>query len=198
MRFTKITAAMAALCLALPTTAQKVRNYGGDGERANSTMVLFGEDLMAGIVISYGQPEWKEKDYADLDKMIEGYKGNLLRLGKNLWTTFMTNVPITIGGTKVEAGSYVVGMMLDKNGKFALALLDSTKAMKQGLMPFGPQKWTPDYLLPLELKKDVVKGVVTKMKISLKSDEQDPTTGTFQLVWGTHELTAPLKVHGAE
>lgn len=198
MRFPLITAALAALCLALPTTAQKVKNYGGDSNRANSTMVLFGENLMAGVVISYGQPEWKEDEYKDLDKMIAHYKGNLLRLGKNLWTTFMTSVPITIGGTKVEAGSYVVGMMLDKDGKFSLALLDATKAMKKGLMPFGPQKWTPDYLLPLELHKDSVKGVVKLMKMSLVSDKDDATKGTFRLVWGTHELTAPLQVHGGE
>ena len=49
MRFNLISAVLAALCFALPTTAQKVQVFGGNGQRAASTMILFGQDIMAGL-----------------------------------------------------------------------------------------------------------------------------------------------------
>jgi hypothetical protein len=191
MRFPFLTAALAALCFALPATAQKIQVFGGNSQRACSSLVLFGEGVMAGVTITHGQPEWQ----AEYDGMLDKLKGKLNRLGKDLWTTFMTSVPVEIGGAQVPAGSYVVGLACDKDGKFALALLDATKAMKAGTMPFGPQNWTPDVLCPLTLNKGAAKESVAKMAMELKADDKDPTKGTFTLAWGTHTLTAGLAIH---
>lgn len=193
MRFPLISTALAALCFALPTAAQKVNNYGGDGTVASSTMLLFTEsfECKAAVVINHGQPEWKD----DYTQMLDKLKGRLNRLGKNMWTTFMSSAPIEIGGTIVPAGSYVAGLMCDKDGKFSLALLDAGKAMKQGLMPFGPQTWKPDVLVPMELHRDSSKESVTLMKISLATEKDDPMHGTLTIAWGPHTLTAKLAVH---
>lgn len=195
MRFPLFTAAFAALALALPTTAQKVQVYGGNTMRACSSVLLFGDDIMAGITVTHGQPEWKS-EYADVDAMVTKLKlkGTIARLGKDLWTTLMTNVPLEIGGAKVPAGSYVCGLKVGMNGDYALALLDATKAMKAGAMPFGPQNWTPDVLCPLTLEKDVTDERVTKMLITLAADKANPMKGTFTIAWGPHALVAPMAV----
>ena len=191
MRFPILSAALAALCFALPATAQKVQVFGGNSTRACSSVVLFGENIMAGITVTHGQPEWQ----AEYDGMLDKLKGKTNRLGKDLWTTFMTSVPLEIGGVKLAAGSYVVGLHCDDEGQFALAFLDSTKAMKDGLMPFGPQKWTPDAVCPMTLNKDSAKESVAKMLIEVKADEKEPTKGTVSIAWGKHTLTAPMAIH---
>lgn len=191
MRFPSLTAAIAALLFALPTAAQDVQVFGGQSERACSTMVLFGKNIAAGITVTHGQPEWQPQ----YDDMLDKLKGKLNRLGKDMWTTFMNSVDVEIGGTTIPAGSWVVGLHCDQDGKFGLAFLDATKAMKQGLMPFGPQKWTPDHLAPLELHKDASKEVVEKMTMVLKADEKDPMHGTFTLSWGKHQLVSAMAVH---
>ncbi|MBL9076666.1 MAG: DUF2911 domain-containing protein [Planctomycetes bacterium] len=194
MRFPLLTAALAALTFALPTTAQDVKVYGGQSQRACSTLVLFGDNIMAGITVTHGQPEWK----AEYDGMLDKLKGKLNRLGKDMWTTLLNSVDIEIGGTKIPAGSWVVGLHCDQDGKFALAFLDATKAMKEGTMPFGPQKWTPDHVAPLELKKDVATEAVQKMEIKLQADEKDPMHGTVTLAWGKHQLVGQLAIHAGK
>jgi hypothetical protein len=190
MRLPILSAALAAICLSLPATAQKVQVFGGNGMRANSSLILFGAELMAGITVTHGQPQWND----DYTEMLDKLKGRTNRLGKDLWTTFMTSVPVSIGGAAVPAGSYVVGLHCDKQGNFSLAMLDAAKAMKKGAMPFGPQNWKADVMTPLKLNKNISKESVAKMTMTLASDKKDPMSGTFTLAWGPHTLTSALKI----
>jgi hypothetical protein len=192
MHFPRLTAALAALCFALPTTAQDV--YNVSGERMASTALAFGGNSMAAMTISYGQPMWKEEYTGMLDKL----KGKMNRLGKDFWTTFMTASAVEIGGVKVAAGSYVVGLHCDKDGKLALAFLDASKAMKDGVMPWDQKEWTPDAVCPLTLNKDVAKDSVQKMTMEVKLDEKAPTKGSFTLAWGKHTATAPVAIPAAK
>ena len=191
---TAFLAAFAALSLTLSATAQKIQVFGGAAERASSSLVLFGENVMAGVTLTYGQPAWQP----EYDTMLDKLKGRLNRLGKDMWTTLLTTVPLELGGAKVEAGSYVVGLMCDKDGKFHLALLDATKAAKAGTLPFGQQTWTPDVLCPLTLNKDGAKEAAEKMTMTLAADAKDPSNGTFTLAWGKHTLTGALKLQLAK
>lgn len=195
MRFPLLPAAFAALCLSLPAAAQDVQVFGGKGTRAASTLILFGKNVAAGMSIQHGEPEWKPEN----DAMMDQLKGRLLRLGKDWWTTFTTSVAIEIGGKKIPAGSYLVGLECDKDGKFSLALLDSTKGMQQGAFPLEDQKthlmnWKPDIVAPMTLNKDVSKEVVSKMSIELTADKKDPSKGMFTIAWGKHTLTAPMTI----
>ena len=190
MRPHLISAAFVALCLAAPSAAQKVQAFAINDMRANSSLVLFGADMMAGITITHGQPKWKDEYTSMLDKL----KGRTNRLGRNLWTTFMTSVPVSIGGTPVAAGSYVVGLHCNKDGVFSLAMLDASKAMKAGHLPFTAHDWTPDATTPLTLNKNVAKKSVERMLMTLAPTKGNPMKGTFTLAWGPHTLTAPLMV----
>ncbi|MEO6596988.1 MAG: hypothetical protein ABIP94_19755 [Planctomycetota bacterium] len=201
MRFPILTTAI-ALCLALPSlaqdakkgtpkeaTTQKLKGMSFAGERATTTLAAFSEDFSVAhmATINHGQPEW----HADYDKQMDMLKGKISRLGKDMWTTYMSNAAIELGGTKIPAGSYVIGLQCDKDGKFALAFLDSSKAMKDGLLPFGPQNWKPDFVAPVTLNKDASTTVVEKMTMTFKADEKEAGKGAFTLAWGKHTLTAP-------
>lgn len=183
-------AAAAALCLSAVTLAQGLQVYHFDSPRRASNVVLFGPEVAAGVTVVHGQPEWK-KEY---DSMLDALKGKTLRLGKDLWTTFMTSAEVELGGVAVAPGCYCVGLQCDKGGRFSLAMMDATATMKKGLMPFGPQTWKPALVVPLKFEKGVIKGVVQKMEIKLYGDEEDKTKGSFAVRWGTHSLSAPMQI----
>lgn len=193
MRFPFFTAALAALCFALPATAQKLSGMAFNGQRAASTLAVFADDFSTAHMcsITHGQPEW----HAEYDGMLDKLKGKTNRLGKDWWTTLMTSAPIEFGGSKIPAGCYVVGLHCDQEGKFSLALLSAAKAMANVTHPFGPQNWTPEFTAPLTLNKDAAKEVVSKMTMTFTADEKEAGKGTFTLAWGKHTLTAPVMMH---
>ena len=192
MRFPFVTAALAALCFALPTTAQKITGASATGTRAETRMMVFNDDfsVFAMASLTHGQPEWK----AEYDGMMDKLKGKLNRLGKDWFTTLITSSEIEMGGTKIPAGSYVLGLACDKDGKFSLAFMDSTKAMKAGISPFSGD-WTPEFTAPLELHKDSAKEVVSKMTMKFDATKDGAGKGTFTLAWGKHTLTAAATLH---
>lgn len=202
MRSTILSAAC-ALCIALPATAQegaaknpatkeasapkKFQSMAFSGAHAITTLAVVTPDFSSGAMasISYGQPEWKDSN----DALIEKGKGTTQRLGKDSWTSLTTTSELELGGTKIPAGSYVVAVAISKDGAFALVLTDSSKAMKTGLMPFGPQTWKPEYTVPMT--KGVGSEVVSKMTMTFDADPKVPGNGTFTIAWGKHTLTTP-------
>lgn len=191
MRFPLLGAVLTAFCLTNSAVAQDLQVYNFDNPRQSSTLVMFGANIAAGITVVHGQPAWK-KEY---DGMLGMLKGKTHRLGKDLWTTFMTSAPVELGGVKVSPGCYCVGLHCDKDGKFSLAMMDATKAMKKSLMPFGPQTWKPELVIPLKFEKGIIKGVVEKMQIRLLGNKKDKMKGQFRISWGTHVLSAPMQIH---
>lgn len=192
MRISLPMAAFAALLFALPTTAQKIQGGSGGAMRNETRMMVFTPDfsVFAMASLTHGQPEWK----AEYDGMLDKLKGRINRLGKDWFTTLITSSEFEIGGAKIAPGSYVVGLHCDNDGKFALALMDSTKAMKNGISPFATD-WKPEIVCPLTLNKDVAKDVVQKMTMTFQAKEGGAGEGTFTLAWGRHTLTAPCQLH---
>jgi hypothetical protein len=187
--------ALAALAFTLPAAAQKVQVFGGNGQRATTTQIVFGDGLMGGISIDHGQPVWKDS----YDGMRQQLKGRLLRLGSNWWSTLTTSFPLDLGGTRIPAGSYLLGLTCDKDGRFALALVEATKALRAGAMPFpidkqGTMNWQPDYQAPLELRENVADTVVERMTMTLQFADGDIARGSYTLAWGRHELVASLAI----
>ena len=196
MRLTTIlSVALTAVCCITPAPAQRVVNFGSKLAPRQSTNVVFQVDGQgAGMSIQYGQPEWKD----EYDTMLDKLKGRLSRLGKDWWTTLSTSVDVEIGGTMVAAGNYVLGLQCDKDGKFSIVGMEATKALKSGAVPFGPQTWKPDFVVPMEFKKDANKTVVQLMEIELTSDAKDAVRGALKVRWGKHELIAPMAVSFAK
>ena len=184
-------AALALSLLAAPAQAQ-IQVFGGpDEDRRSSTVVMFGENVIAGVSISYSAPDWK----ADYDKpgAMDSYKGKNVRLGKNWWTSLDTNIPLEIGGTKLEPGAYYLGLRYGEDGSFKLLVLDASKAMKNSMMPFNPDGWKGGTTVDLKMNKDSLDESKKKMVIDISASEDDPSKGSFSIQWGKHELAADVK-----
>lgn len=192
MRIPFFTAALAALCLALPTTAQKLTGASGGAMRNETRIMIFTEDFstFAMASLTHGQPVWQDS----YDGMMDKLKGKMNRLGKDWFTTLITSSELEIGGTKIAPGSYVVGLHCDNDGKFALAMMCSTKAMKDGLAPWSAD-WKPEFVAPLTLNKGVAKDSVKLMTMTIDAEKDGAGKGTFTLAWGKHTLTAPVMLH---
>lgn len=197
MRFHLLPATLTALTIVPALRAQQVVG-GPDPDRNASTAFVFTDNFeaLAGVSISYSQPNWQDS----YNGMLEGLKGShYTRLGKNWWTTFDTVGTLEIGGTKIEAGSYYLGLAVGKDGAFSLLLFDSRQAMKTGLLPFTTALYKgeakAETKAPLTFAKDSLKEVVVEMEIEIAAEQKDPTTGRFSIRWGKHELSAPVKFH---
>lgn len=105
------------------------------------------------------------------------------------FTTLIAFSELEIGGAKIAPGSYIAALHCDKDGKFGLALLDSTMAMKEKVYPGADFK--PDVLCPMTLNKDAAKDVVAKMSMTFDAKKEDGGKGTFTIAWRKHTLTAP-------
>ena len=191
MRLPHLTAASLALCLSVPTTAQALNGMGLSSTRGESRILVATPDFTVFSLasVTYGQPEWKDSHNAMLDSL----KGKMNRLGKDGFTTLITFSELEIGGAKIPAGSYIAAMHYDKDGKFGLALLDSTKAMKEKVYPGADFK--PDVLCPMTFNKDVAKEVVSKLSMTFDAKKEDGGKGTFTIAWGKHTLTAPCQLY---
>ncbi|GAB4149744.1 MAG: hypothetical protein Fur0037_18120 [Planctomycetota bacterium] len=193
----KIPAPALVLCLASLLPAQ-VQVFGGPGARRASTYLAFGKDfeIKAGICIQHGQPVWKPEydDEEAFQGFLDTYRGKLLRLGKDWWTTFDTTAAVGIGGTEIPAGSYYLGLSYHKDGTFRLAVIDAATAMKNKEMPFVPERWTVAYEAPLEFRKNASEETVKDMTIDLIANDRDPSRATFQVAWGRHRLVAGVSI----
>lgn len=184
-------AALAALSLTVPAAAQKLGGRAASSTRAETRIMAATEDFTVFTMASltYGQPEWQPA----YDAMLDQLKGKVNRLGKDWFTTLITLSDLEIGGSRIPAGSYIVGLHCDKDGKFALALLDSTTAMKNKIYP--GMDFKPEIVCPLTLNKNASDEVVKKMTMTFEARAEDGGKGTFTLAWGKHTLTAPVQIH---
>ena len=196
MRFHFLLVTLAALTFVPAQRAQQVVG-GPDPDRKASTVFVFTDsfEALAGVSIGYSQPKWQDS----YNGMLEELKGNYTRLGKNWWTTLDTVGTLEIGGTKIEAGSYFLGLAVDEDDAFSLLVFDSKHAMKTGLLPFSTALYRgeakAEIKAPLTLAKHSLKEVVVQMEIEITADKKDPATGAFSIRWGEHELSAPVKFH---
>lgn len=182
--------AFVAVVALVPASAQdqQVKVFGGNAPRMAATKILFGPSGAGLICVQYGQPLWK----AEFDTQLESMKGHNIRLGKDFWTTLNTSVGLTIGGTKVPAGSYYLGLKNDAEGKLHLAVLDAATADKAGVGPWAGDEWKVAYTCPFEKKAG--EKQVDALTIDLAHDANAPTKMTLSIAWGKHLLSAPVEV----
>ena len=198
MRCHVLAATLAAVTFLPALQAQQVAG-GPDPDRKASTVFVFTDSsALAGASISYSPADWRDS----YEGMLEKLRGShYTRLGKNWWTTFDTVGTLEIGGTKIDAGSYYLGLAVGEDGAFSLLLFDSRQTMKTGLLPSTTALYRGDakaeFTAPLTFARNSLKDVVAKMEIEITADKNDPASGRFSVRWGKHELSAPVRFHFA-
>lgn len=171
-----------------------------EANRTATTLVVSAPEHppQAAVSISYGQATWREAYDAALPLPASNY----MRLGVGWWTTLDTIGPIEIGGVRIEAGSYFLGLATAADGSFSLLVFDSRQAMQARLLPASTALYRgqgmPVAKAQLVFAKGALPAVVGKLQIELVSSAAaDPTTGTLSIRWGKHQLSAALRLHAA-
>jgi hypothetical protein len=184
--------AIAAARLAL---AQDLQAFGGEAERM-STRILYYVDSdpprsPGQLCIDYGQPEWSPHYEDHFDTLT---KGKRWRLGKDFWTSLDTNLPITIGETKVAPGSYYLVVERTNDDRWSLVLLDPVEVRKNKLDAFQVEISKGGVSAPLRYEK--MTDSVAKLTIKLVRGAE-PKAATLEIQWGKHKLSAPITVQVA-
>lgn len=198
MRIQLLAATLTALTFVPALHAQQVI-AGTDTDRRVSMVFVVSSnssETVAGASIGYSPAPWRD----GYDSMLETLKGaNYTRLGANWWTSLDTIGALEIGGTKIEAGSYYLGLAIDKDGAFSLLIFDSKQTMKAGLLPGTTALYRGDakpvIKAPMTFAKDSLLEVVVDLVIEITADKKDSTIGKLSIRWGKHELSAPVKFH---
>ena len=179
--------------LALPAQQAQSRP---EPERTATTLTVNAPagELLAAVSISYGQAVWR----ASHDAALQNPSGNYMRLGIGWWTTFDTVGPIDLGGVRIEAGSYFLGLQMGNDRTFHLLVFDSQKTMQARVLPASTPLYRGDVQpmvrVPMEFAQGSLPEVVGKLQIELGADRADAQKGTLAIRWGKHELSAPLRL----
>ncbi len=192
MRLPRLAAFLVATVVLPALRAQQIPG-GTSTERRSVTLCTFAADqMLAAVSIGYSPAEWR----TEYESMV-GAGGNYTRLGKDWWTTFDTATPLDIGGARIEAGSYYLGIGGGADGEMQLLLFDSSKAMRAGLMPWTTALYRgdakPQHSAPMVLAKDSLKARAARLEFAITTSEKDPANGTLSIRWGRHELSAPVR-----
>ena len=203
----KVTVAMLVLlcCAASEMRAQenkpqkprpKIIAFGSDSPERGTTRVGYWDNeknVGAGqFAIDYGRPVWK-KDYEDTAKFDAMTKGKVYRLGSNFWTTLDTDVPLTIAGKTIPAGSWYLGLHRSDDGAtWSLVFIDPAKA-RAGHMDASEIDRAPiSFKAPLT--SDAGGEMKDKLTIDLVFQKGDLKNVTLKIGWGKIQLSAPIEV----
>lgn len=192
MKATRILSALVLASLAATLPAQ-VQAMGGSSQRMSSTVFFFNQDFSSPgfLFLQYGQPSWKD----EYDLQVEKAKGNAARLGKDYWASFETSCALTLGGAKVAAGQYYLGIACSEKGEWTLVLFDAEKCRKNQLTPFMTadmvkQGTAVAVSAPMTYTKS--EKSVEKLSLELAADKKETGKGSLTLAWGKHQLSAPM------
>jgi hypothetical protein len=174
----------------------KIGAFGSDSPERGTTRVGYWDNeknMGAGqFAIDYGRPVWRKEydDTANFDKIT---KGKVYRLGSNFWTTLDTDMPLTIAGKSIPAGSWYLGLHRSEDGAtWSLVFIDPVKARAAHIdaseierAPIA-HKTAMTVEQPSESKE--------KLTIDLIFQKGNLKDVTLRIAWGKMQLSAPIVV----
>lgn len=185
------------LAAALPAQeGKKIAAFVDNITDRGLTRILYWNNVTNGaageVAIDFGRPQWKPE--YDAAGALEGMtKGKTWRMGKDLWTTLDTNLPLKIGSQSIAPGSYYLGVHRTADGAtWSLAFIDPVKTRSNKLDAFEIDKATAAFKVPLTFKTTTETAAL--LNISLTPAQEDIKNVTLRLTWGKFELTTPVQV----
>lgn len=134
----------------------------------------------AQIKIVYGRPYTKDPKSGEKRKIWGGLVpfGEAWRLGADEATILTTDKDISIGGTKIPAGSYSLFLQPEENGTAKLIVNKQTGQ-------WGTKHDAGQDMAKVEMKKNAFSPAVDQFTITLQDD-------VLHLQWEDTEYTAPV------
>jgi hypothetical protein len=164
-------------------------------ERGSTRILYWNEQTNTAVgelAINYGRPVWK-KEYEDAAKFDGMTKGKVWRMGNNFWTVLDTNLPISIGGKKIAAGLWYLGLHRSSDGAtWSLAVIDPEKARAAHVDPFEIERARVEFTIPM--KTSAGSDSKELLTIILKHNQENPKEAVLQISWGKLALTATIEV----
>jgi hypothetical protein len=146
------------------------------------------------ISVEHGKPQWPEslgaKEHFDAATI-----GKMWRLGNNKWTTLDTQLPIEMGGRKIEPGIYYLVLERPTESEWRL-LFVSPEAVAPHLIDAWAVQARPGELpILFSVPMRYSTGEKTKdLDITLGLEEEDMSRGWMRIEWGTHRLETDLDI----
>ncbi|HSR70014.1 MAG TPA: DUF2911 domain-containing protein [Acidobacteriota bacterium] len=166
-------------------------------ERASTRIGYWFRNVNAGlgeVVVSYGRPLWKAEYEEKFDAMTEG---KMWRMGDNYWSIFDTQLPVTLGGVKIDPGLYYLAIRRSQDGaQWELVFIDHEEARRKLLDSYDvrtrPAEIPILFTVPLEFEK--TQTPVEKMTVLFELEKPSKDRGFMRLTWGSFALSAPILV----
>ena len=175
--------------------AKIVAEGGTPDERASARVLYWNTqtDASAGqFAIDYGRPLWK-KAYEDPAKFDAMTRGKIWRMGSNFWSTLDTQLPLSIGGKRVPAGSYYLGLHRSEEGsEWSLVFIDPGKARKARLDAFQIEKAPVEFEAVMSNVK--AEAPTDRLTITLSHPADDIRHVTMRIAWGNLALSGAIEV----
>lgn len=187
-------ATVASIAAAVAASALAFQGGGGkpllqETERLSARVVYFGGSGVAGeYAIDYGRPDWSSEYDQDFDQRTRGERH---RLGKDMWSSLDTQVPLEIGGKELKPGLYYLALERSEKGDWFLVALDADALRKSRVDAFASAQTTGGAKLPMTYEKS--EPAAGKLSIRFLEDPKEARQQVLEIRFGGHRLSARVK-----
>ncbi len=160
-------------------------NFVQSMDRHASRAIWFGNNTITGqFHVAHGSPVWKDEYVARRDSLPIGQR---LRFGKDFWSTFETNVPVTIGGARLEPNYYYLAIERTEES-FQLVAFEADRLRAQRVPSFQPpQQGGVEIPMTLTEGEDVEDELMIDFVVDNGSGAVE-----LEVAWGPYTLNAPV------
>lgn len=200
---TLITATLSAQAFSQPSFTTFGGGPDGIDARESTWIAYFNRSsgrFTGGFSINYNKVQWREEYSDELETILRGKKW---RLGKHFWSTLDTNLDLSLGGVRVEAGYYYLGLARSDDGaEWSLLLIDAMLARKQHLDAFNIDDAAVAFVVPLRFTHSDEKKSELQLFFAVDRGEGGIAEGfveevEFRLLFGPYRLSAEVIVDPA-
>lgn len=182
--------ALASVLLGLAATLSAQTPIEIHEEERTATRLLFRMDVEqpAEVAVHYQPTDWRE----EFQQLAEQPQAQRFRLSTGFWTSLHSNVDLMLGGKKIPAGIWYLGLRRAEGGAWHLSLYENNKIRQRRAISGETRILKPDLEVHFDLEKE--ERVQDRLQIRLCAGEDKPQQGSLQMSWGPYRAKLPMAV----
>ena len=187
MNTTHLTGLCAAILTFVSSSwAQGLVVKSGGERRSTRLLYTVGVKRPGEVYLHYGAAAWRESHGAEVVRKRDGR----FRLGVGFWAALHTNIELELGGKRVPANIWYLGLHRSAAAEWSLTLMDSSKVARSGEISGATRDVKPDLEVPMQLERGL--PVVKDLRLEFVIDKKKFGGGSLHLRWGEFRLSAPF------